>query len=203
MKKTTVKTAITLGMGLLIYTCTSISAGTNFSKSFSGFEKGKIKYIESAIDSLEFAMKVPDYMETTASLDNSRPFQYMNEVKEHYIMASYELISDVIPAMESMGYSGDNLLDEYVTYNQEVIAEGVNVSAQKPVKKLTIDGMPARMLQFDGMVDGIDEGISYFAVFIESKNKLYFVLAWTLESKKSEFTPIAGTMLKSFHLKKN
>jgi hypothetical protein len=202
MKKSTVTTAFTIGMGLLIYTCTSISPGIDSSKSSFIAKGDKINYVESDNDSLEFTMKIPNYMETTGSLDDGRPFQYMNAVKEQYIVASYELISDVTPAMESMGYIGDNLLDEYVTYNQEVIAEGVNVSAQKPVKKLTIDGMPARMLQFDGTVEGIDEGISYFAVFIESKHKLYFVMAWTLESEKGEFTPIAETMLKSFRLKK-
>lgn len=204
MKKTTVEIAFTLGLGLLIYTCTSISSGTDFGKTFFSLKEGKAKinYVESDIDSLDFAMKVPDYMETTASLDNGRPFQYMNEVKEHYIMASYESISDVIPALETLGYGGGNLLDQYVSYNKEVIAGGVKISKQKPVKKLTVSGMPARMLQFDGMVDGIDEGISYYAIFIESPNKLYFVLAWTLESKKTEFTPIAETMLKSFHLKK-
>ncbi|MES2554721.1 MAG: hypothetical protein V4604_01145 [Bacteroidota bacterium] len=200
MKKTTAKMAFTLGLGLLIFTCASISPG---SETSTVVVKGdKIKYVESDIDSLDFTMKIPDYMETTASLDNGRPFQYMHEVKEQYIMASFELITDVTPALETLGYGGGNLLDQYVAYNREVIAGGVNIFQQKPVKKLKISGMPAQMLQFDGMVEGIDEGISYHAVFIESPEKLYFVLAWTLQSKKAEFTPIAETMLKSFRLKK-
>ena len=202
MNKTTVTTVFALGMGLLIYTCTSISPGIDSSESSVIAKGDKIKYVESDIDSLDFTMKIPNYMETTGSLDNGRPFQYMNEVKEHYIMASYELITDVKPALENLVSGDGNLLEKYVSYNWEVIKQGIIVYQQKPVKTLTIDGMSARMMQFDGMVDGINEGISYYAIFIEAPEKLYFVLAWTLASKKAEFTPIAETMLKSFRLKK-
>ncbi len=201
MKKMTTRIAITLGLGIFI-TCTSISPDTHFKGTFSELKKEKIKYVESGIDSLDFAMKIPDYLQATASLDDGRPFQYMHEVKEQYIMASYELITDVTPALDELGYGGGNLLDQYVAYNREVIANGVNIHKQEAVKSLKIKGMDARMLQFDGMVEGIDEGISYYAVFIQSSDKLYFVLAWTLESKKAEFAPIAETILKSFHLKK-
>lgn len=205
MKRNTTKTALILGLGLLTFTCMSLSLTEHSERQTTDSNAGnpKINYVESDIDSLDFAMKIPDYMQATNSLDDGRPFQYMHEVKEHYIIASFEAISDVIPALEILGHSEGNLLDEYVAYNQGVIAEGVKISKQKPVKKLIVNGMQARMLQFDGRVEGIDQGISYFAIFVESPDNMYFVMAWTLQSKKAEFKPIAETMLKSFHLKKN
>ena len=202
MKRNTTKTALILGLGLFTFTCMSLSLAPESGNPYQHAAAEKINYVESDIDSLDFAMKIPDYMQATNSLDDGRPFQYMHEVKEHYIIASFEAISDVIPALEILGHSKGNLLDEYVAHNQRVIAEGVTISKQKPVKKLTVSGMQARMLQFDGRVKGIDQGISYFAIFVESPDNLYFVLAWSLQSKKAEFKPIAETMLKSFHLKK-
>jgi hypothetical protein len=149
-------------------------------------------------------MVLPDYMVSTTTLDADRPLQYMNAVKEQYIVASYELVSDVEPSLKALKkYEGKTLLDQYVSYNKEVIEEGVKISKQEPIKKMTIDGMQAQMLQFDGMVEGISEGISYYTVFIQSKDKLYFIMTWTLESRKDDFKEIADKMIKSFHLKKS
>lgn len=204
MKKTVYGVAIFLGLGLLMTSCFSSSSSSDLEKSLKDLEKelNTVKYVESDIDSLDFSMVLPDYMVATSTLDADRPFQFMNAVKEQYIVASYELISDVKPSLEALNYKGKTLLDQYVSYNKEVIEEGVTISKQDPVKKMTIDGMQAQMLQFDGTVEGISEGISYYTVFIEAKDKLYFIMTWTLESRKDDFKEVADKMIKSFHLKK-
>ena len=203
MKKIIYGASIFLGMGLLMTSCFG-SANSELEKSLKDLEKelNTVKYVESDNDTVDFTMKIPDYMIATSTLDLDRPFQYMNAVKEQYLVASYELVSDVQPSLEALKYEGKTLLDQYVSYNQEVIEEGVKISKQEKTKSMTIDGMDARMLQFDGMVEGISEGISYFTVFIQAKDKLYFIMTWTLESRKDDFKPVAEEMIKSFHLKK-
>lgn len=205
MKKTVYGVAIFLGMGLLMTSCFSSSSSSDLEKSLKDLEKelNTVKYVESDVDSLDFSMVLPDYMVATTTLDADRPFQYMNAVKEQYIVASYELISDVEPSLKVLNYEGKTLLDQYVSYNKGVIEEGVKISKQEPIKKMTIDGMQAQLMQFDGMVEGISEGISYYTVFIQAKDKLYFVMTWTLESRKDDFKEIADKMIKSFHLKKS
>ena len=204
MKKTVYGVTLFLGLGLLMTSCFS-SSSSDLEKSLKDLEKelNTVKYVESDIDSLDFSMVLPDYMVATSTLDADRPFQFMNAVKEQYIVASYEMISDVKPSLEALNYEGKTLLDQYVSYNKEVIEEGVTISKQDPIKKMTIDGMQAQLLQFDGTVEGISEGISYYTVFIEAKDKLYFIMTWTLESRKEDFKPIADKMIKSFHLKKS
>jgi hypothetical protein len=206
MKKTVYGVTLFLGLGLLMTSCFSSSSSNDLKKSLEDLKKelNTVNYVETDIDSLDFSMVLPDYMVSTTTLDADRPLQYMNAVKEQYIVASYELISDVEPSLKAMKkYEGKTLLDQYVSYNKEVIEEGVKISKQEPIKKMTIDGMPAQMLQFDGMVEGISEGISYYTVFIQSKDKLYFIMTWTLESRKDDFKEVADKMIKSFHLKKS
>ena len=206
MKKTVYGVTLFLGLGLLMTSCFSSSSSNDLKKSLEDLKKdlNTVKYVETDIDSLDFSMVLPDYMVSTTTLDADRPLQYMNAVKEQYIVASYELVSDVEPSLKALKkYEGKTLLDQYVSYNKEVIEEGVKISKQEPIKKMTIDGMPAQMLQFDGMVEGISEGISYYTVFIQSKDKLYFIMTWTLESRKDDFKEIADKMIKSFHLKKS
>jgi hypothetical protein len=203
MKKTFYGVAIFLGLGLSMTSCFGDSS-SDLAKELKDLEKelNTVKYVESEIDSLDFTMVIPDYMVATSTLDADRPFQFMNAVKEQYIVASYEMISDVEPSLKVMNYEGKTLLDQYVSYNKGVIEEGVKISKQEPVKKMKIDGMDAQMLQFDGTVEGIVEGISYYTVFIQAKDKLYFIMTWTLESRKDDFKPIAEKMIQSFHLKK-
>ena len=205
MKKTVYGVTLFLGLGLLITSCFSSSSSNDLKKSLEDLKKdlNTVNYVETDIDSLDFSMVIPDYMVSTTTLDADRPLQYMNAVKEQYIVASYELVSDVEPSLKALKYDGKTLLDQYVSYNKEVIEEGVKISKQEPIKKMTIDGMQAQMLQFDGMVEGISEGISYYTVFIQSKDKLYFIMTWTLESRKDDFKEVADKMIKSFHLKKS
>jgi hypothetical protein len=205
MKKTVYGVALFLGLGLLMTSCFSSSSSSDLEKSLKDLEKelNTVRYVESDIDSLDFSMVLPDYMIATTTLDASRPFQYMNAVKEQYIVASYEMISDVEPLLKASNYEGKTLLDKYVSYNKGVIEEGVTISKQDPIKKMTIDGMQAQLLQLDGTVEGISEGISYYTVFIQAKDKLYFIMTWTLESRKDDFKEIADKMIKSFHLKKS
>ena len=92
MKRNTTKTTLILGLGLFTFTCMSLSLVPESGNPKQHAAAGKINYVESDIDSLDFAMKIPDYMQATNTLDDGRPFQYMNEVKEHYIIASFESI---------------------------------------------------------------------------------------------------------------
>lgn len=205
MKTTFLFSAATIMMlGIGFGSCTSSSDRAELEKTLKELENAseKITYVEQTNDSIDFYMLLPDYMASTTALDPGRPFQYMNAVKEHYIVASYEALTDVKPLLEVMDYEGETFLDKYVTYNKGVINEGVTISKEEPVKKSTINGMKAQSLQFDGTVSGIAEPISYYTTFIEGKEHVYFVMLWTLESRKDEFKEIADKVVKSFHVKK-
>jgi len=203
MKKTIYGVAIALGLGLIVTACGGGSS-KDFENSLKELEEdlNKVNYVESAIDSIEFSMILPDYMVATSTLQEGRPFQYMNTFKEQYIVASSEARSLVEPSLKVLKYEGKTLFDQYVSYNKEVLAEGVKITSEEPIKSLKIDGLEARWMQFNGTVEGIAEGICYHTVFIESETEYYFVMAWTLESKKDEFKPIAEKIIKSFHMKK-
>lgn len=196
--------AAVLTLSLGVFSCTSSNTTSELEKKLDELKKEseKITYVEQTNDSIDFYLILPDYMSVTSELDPGRPFQYMNAIKEHYIVASSEAVADVKPLISVMDYEGETFLDKYVSYNKGVINEGVKISKQEPVKKSTINGLKAQTLQFDGTVEGISEPISYFTTFIEGKENVYFIMLWTLESRKEDFKDIAEKVVKSFHVKK-
>ena len=203
MKRTIYGVTIALGLGLIATACGGGSS-KELEDSLNQLKEdlNKVNYVESAIDSIEFSMILPDYLVATTTLQEGRPFQFMNAYKEQYIVASSEDRSLVEPSLKALKYEGKTVLDQYVSYNKEVLAEGVKITSEEPIQSLKIDGLDARILQFSGTVEGIVEAISYHCAFIQGEKDIYFVMTWTLESKKDEFKPIAEKIIKSFHMKK-
>lgn len=204
MKKTLYGVAIALGTGLLVSACGGNSVKSDLAKSLEKLEQKlkEVHYMTADVDSVDFTMEVPDYMTPTNQLDVTRPFQYMNAIKEQYIVASSEDRLLVEPSLKALKFEGKTFLDQYVAYNKSVIEEGVKITSMQDTKSLTIDGMNAKVLQFDGNVEGINEPINYYTAFVEGKDKVYFIMTWTLESKKEEFKDVADKMIKSFKIKK-
>jgi|GEM_PF-3767751 len=203
MKRTIYGATLALGLGLIATACGG-GPSKELEDSLNQLQEdlNKVNYVESAIDSLNFSMILPDYMIATSTLQEGQPFQYMNAFKEQYIVASSEDRSLVEPSLKALNYEGKTLFDQYVSYYQEVLKKGVKMTSEEPIKSLKIDGLEARWWQFNGTVEGVAQGISYHTVFIESEKEIYLVMAWTLESKKEEFKPIAEKIIKSFHMKK-
>jgi hypothetical protein len=204
MKKTLYGVAIALGTGLIVSACGGNNVKSDLAKSLEKLEQKlkAVNYMTADVDSVDFTMEVPDYMTPTNQLDVTRPFQYMNAIKEQYIVASSEDRILVEPSLKALKYEGKTFLDQYVSYNKSVIEEGVKITSMQEIKSLTIDGMDAKVLQFDGTVEGIAEPINYYTAFVEGKDKVYFIMTWTLESKKEAFKDVADKMIKSFKVKK-
>jgi hypothetical protein len=203
MKKTIFGMAIAIGIGSIAASCGG-GGNQDLTDSLKKLEQDlkKVNYIAADNDSVDFEMMIPDYMISTTTLDEGRPFQYMNAYKEQYIVCSYEERSLVEPSLKALKPEGKNFLEQYTNYNKSIIEENVTITKMEPVKNLKIDGMPAQLLQFDGTVAGIAEPISYYTTFIEGKDRIYFIMAWTLQSKKDDFKDVADKMIGSFKVKK-
>lgn len=203
MKKTIYGMAIAIGIGSITVSCGG-SGDNDLTNSLKKLEQDlkKVNYITADNDSVDFEMMIPDYMISTTTLDEGRPFQYMNAYKEQYIVCSFEDRSLVEPSLKALKPEGKNFLEQYTNYNKSIIEQNVTITKMEPVKNLKIDGMPAQLLQFDGTVAGIAEPISYYTTFIEGKDRIYFIMAWTLQSKKDEFKDVADKMIGSFKVKK-
>lgn len=202
------KTAFLLGattiLAIAVSSCTSSNDMKELERSLKELEEKseEITYVEQSNDSVDFYMILPEYLAATTGLEEGQPYQYMNAVKEQYLVASYEAIAELKPLLNVLNYEGETFLDKYVSFKKEIINEGVTISKQEPVKKTTINGMQARTMQFDGTVEGIIQPISYYVALIEGKENIYFVILWTLESRKDEFKDVADKIIKSFHVKK-
>jgi hypothetical protein len=203
MKKTFYGIAAAVGIGLLASCSGSAETKSDLQKSLEELKKlNEVKYMKGEVDSVDFTIDIPDYMTPTSSLDVGRPFQFMNAYKEQYIVASYEPVDVVKPLLEVMDNSKKSMLEKYADYNWDILKENVSITSQEKEKKMTIDGMQALEYEFNGTVEGVTVPINYYVTFIEGKENIYFVMTWTLESKKEEFRPIAEKMIRSFRVKK-
>jgi hypothetical protein len=161
----------------------------------------KVKYVTATNDKIDFRMEIPNYMEATTELDADRPFQYQEYAREHYIIASYEELAIIEPLLNEMDNRTIPTLQKYAEYNWTILEENVAISSREDMIETRIAGMNARIYEFNGTVEGVTEPINYYAAFIEGKDNIYFILAWTLESEKETFRPIADKMIRSFRLK--
>ena len=93
------------------------------------------------------------------------------------------------------------------------IAAGINTNAprvpeysitqiKKNIKKATINGVDAEIVDFVAKPENIETFIYYKVAFIESKEKLYMVMAWTLAETKDKYDAEMEKMLNSFSVTK-
>lgn len=169
--------------------------------AFSQKKETTVTYVKATNSAVNFHLEIPDYMESTTSLDEGRPFQYMNTSREQYIIASFEDLQTITDLLNAYGTEGKTLLEKYVNHNWEILQENVKMISRQPVEWTTISGMSACIYQFDGTVAGVAVPINYYVAFIQGKTQMYFIMIWTLRSLKKEFRPVADKMLHSFSLK--
>lgn len=204
MKKTFYGIAAAVGIGLLASCSGSVETKSDLQKSLEELknEMNKVNYVKGDVDTVDFTIDIPDYMTPTSSLDVGRPFQFMNAYKEQYIVASYEPLDVVGPLLNTIDNSSKSTLEKYSAYNWDILKENVSIMSQEKEKKRTINGMKALEYEFNGSVEGVSVPINYYVTFIEGAENIYFIMTWTLESKKEEFRPIAEKMIGSFREKK-
>jgi len=55
-------------------------------------------------------------------------------------------------------------------------------------------------VEMDGLVEGIDEAITYYITFLEGRENVYMMMAWTLKDKKEKLRSDYEKMFSSFRL---
>lgn len=152
-----------------------------------------------------YQIAVPDYMEPGTELSDDASLQYQNLYKELYVVVLDESWREFKESYQNARIYNDSLsvLDNYVDVQYDAISLDIEITSDVIRKSVKINGLPARIIQFDGMVDVIDVPVTYYYTFYQGPDNIYMMLSWTAKSKKSKHLPIQEKIAKSFVIKEN
>lgn len=191
------------GFVLTLNSCNSNSRQDNIDDSFSELleeikESDFNKVTEKQVANL-YSVEIPSDLTISTSLNDQASLQYNNVYDEKYVIVIDENKEDFIDILKSLDEykEGDNLADELANIQISSFGESLTISNQSKVIETEINGMSARLFAFDGTIPGISESISYWTGYYVGKEVLYTVMAWTLQSGKSNFEDEANAILQS------
>jgi hypothetical protein len=149
-----------------------------------------------------YQVALPDYMTEATNLSDDAALQYQNLFKELYVVVLDEPLLDFQETFQEIGLYNDSLsvIDNYTDAQYNTIIEGLDIKSEVLRKSVKINGLPARIIEFDAEVVDIDVPITYYYTFFEGKENVYLMLAWTLQTKRKKYQPILEKISKSFRL---
>lgn len=153
-----------------------------------------------------YNISIPKYMDEASDLNDEASLQYQNMLREAYVIVIDEPKGEFIEGFKSIGMYSDSLsvIENYSEVQLSAMKEGIEILGENPAKSYSIAGLAAVHSTFDGRIDEVDEDITYHLTFIEGKDNIYMVMAWTLKSKKQKLMPTYDQIANSFRLiKKN
>ncbi len=187
--------------GLVLSSCSSRSSGDSDSlvdsiKKLNELTKANYKTIE--IDNI-YSIDLSDVLSTYPGLNDDASLEYANIYKEKYIIVIDEDKQEFVDVYKEIGEYDDSksVIDNYEFVQTSFMSESGSIINESAVKSKKVNGMNSRQKQVDAEVEGVEMPISYWLGYVEGKDRLYTIMAWTLESRKADFEEEANKMINS------
>ena len=150
----------------------------------------------------EYIMYVPKYMKVAYDLNEEASLQYQNAFKEAYVVVIDESKEEFVEIYREIDEYDESLsvIENYKKTQVQYFEEDMNIAKLTEAKRNTINGLNAEVIEMDARIAGIDFDITYTVAFIEGNEKVYMIMAWTLESKKAKYRPDVKQMINSFNI---
>ncbi|OJJ14419.1 hypothetical protein BKI52_42305 [marine bacterium AO1-C] len=152
----------------------------------------------------EYSLKIPKYLQKTDSLqtDAAVTLQYQNNAKQAYVIVLGETKGDSAEVIKDIkGYNDKlSIVQNYRDFRIKYTKDVIKVTKEYPPKSLKINGLDAEIVNIDGVIDhqGKEGPIAYSMAFIEGKDKMYSVMAWTSLKQRAHFEDTFQKILTSF-----
>lgn len=156
------------------------------------------------VDSGGYKITIPKHMTVSTELNDDASLQYQNIYKELYVIVIDEPKTDFIKTFSDpeINEYDDKLTPEknYRMVQMKSMKEKMTLRAEPSVKKTTINGLDAEIVDFTGNVEGVASDIYYKLAFVEGTKNLYMIMTWTLDSDKNKNNEEMDGMINSFKL---
>ena len=137
----------------------------------------------------EYEVQIPKYMKATNDLNDQASLQYQNIFKETYFVVIDEPKDEFKKAFLELGEYNDSLplianyKDVQLNFFKESLTDYEFIS--ETTKK--INGKNTEEISFNGKIEGVIYNIGYILTFVEGKEKVYMLMAWTLADKNDKY----------------
>jgi hypothetical protein len=150
----------------------------------------------------EFSMAIPKYMTEAKNLNEDAALQYQNVFKETYVIVIDEVKQEMIGTFREVGEYDTTLsvAENYRNIQLRMLEEGITINARSKPEAVKVGNLDAQQVQIDGNVEGISQEIAYFLSFVEGKEKVYMIMAWTIKDRKEKYRKTFDKIAKSFRL---
>ncbi|MGB5818895.1 MAG: hypothetical protein WBG90_05375 [Saonia sp.] len=149
-----------------------------------------------------YSIALPKYMKEAKDLNDDASLQYQNIFKEAYIVIIDEPKQDVIEIFKELEEWNDSksVVENYRDIQLQFLAEGIAIDNQSESRSLKINGMDAEIVEIDGNAADVIYDIAYTLGFVEGKENVYMIMAWTLKDKRKKFKKTYDLAIRSFEL---
>jgi len=189
--KTTIKIILLIFIGQLLTSCVDLDKNKQENLSL------ETDFIPIEIND-EYRISIPKYMKNTSVLNEEASLQYLNVFKETYIIIIDESKEELISTFKDLGEYNESISvsENYRDIQLKYLSEDIDLSMKSNSKSKRINGLDAELIEIDGGIEG--EEIFYFLSFIEGKDKVYMIMAWTSKERKRKYKSTFKKIAESF-----
>ncbi len=148
----------------------------------------------------QYSLMIPKHMVASKELNDEASLQYQNTTEELYIIVIDEPSLDFVNAFKKeKGWNPKlSTVENYRKVQMAAMKKSMKIKGKPTIQKAIVDGDAMEIIDFKGMVAGIDFPIAYKMGFIESGKNLYMIMSWTLADRKALHNRAMEDMLRSF-----
>lgn len=163
---------------------------------------GSSDLVEAKIKN-SYSMMIPSNMTSTKELHDEASLQYMNELKELYVIVIDEekdSIGSMLEELEGLEvFNKDRtLVGQMMDLQMLNMRMSSTIAEEQDEESLKVGQFDAMRKELVATVPGINESVGYFLTMIEGKNHVYTVMQWTLASEKDNQRQMFKDMVQSF-----
>ncbi|NND63201.1 MAG: hypothetical protein HKN48_08405 [Flavobacteriaceae bacterium] len=183
---------LTSVIALLLLSCGEIGEKKSEEMDVSDFKTEKVEGM--------YEVSVPKYMKEAFDLNDDASLQFQNIYKETYLAIIDESKADFIEVFKELNEYDDGLsvAGNYRNIQMQYFTEGIRIDKRSEPRKLTINGLEAEQVEFNGRVPEVDYDIYYLMTFIEGEENVYMMMEWTLASFEDKFKGTFKQMAETF-----
>jgi hypothetical protein len=156
-----------------------------------------------SINQGEYSMDVPEYMSKASSLNDGASLQYQNLFKEAYVIVIDENKDLYIKTYKEMSVydTTRSVISNYMDTQIQSTTNTLDVISKSKISSFNANGVKAKSVEIDANLEGVSAPITYFITCIEGKDKLYLVMAWTMQNRKDTHRDTFNRMVRTFREK--
>lgn len=146
-----------------------------------------------------YKIDIPSYMDKGLQLNEDASLQYQNLLLEVYTVVIDEPKQDYYDALDGGWYDEYSRdLKGYTDIARENLMSqnDVDVTFSSEMKSITVNGMPAFMMDYTAEFEGME--IFYLSTIIEGEDHFYQVMSWTANRNKEDYRLDFEKMVNSF-----